>query len=55
MAEERLAMVEERRLIDEARRQLEQEQEKKMRLDQQVILNKGRVRPKLSFSLKPTV
>ncbi|KAH7961682.1 hypothetical protein HPB52_011223 [Rhipicephalus sanguineus] len=55
LAEERLAMVEERRLIDEARRQLEQEQEKKMRLDQQVILNKGRVRPKLSFSLKPTV
>lgn len=48
-------MIDERRRIDEARRQLELEQEKKMRLDQQVILNKGRVRPKLSFSLKPTV
>lgn len=46
-------MVEERRRLDEARRKLEQEQEKKMRQDQQVILNKGKVRPKLSFSLKP--
>lgn len=53
LAEERLAMVEEQRRIDEERHRLQREQEKQVKEEQMKILNKGKVRPKLSFSLKP--
>lgn len=46
-------MIEEQRRIDEERKRLMKEKEKKMKEEQQVILNKGKVRPKLSFSFKP--
>ena len=54
-AEERLAMVEEQRKIEEQRQRLRKEQEKRVKEEQKVILGKNNSRPKLSFSLKPAV
>lgn len=48
-------MVEEQRRIDEERQRLQRDQDKRIKEEQMRILNKGKVRPKLSFSLKPTV
>lgn len=52
-AEDRLAMVEEQRKIDEERQRLRKEQEKRIKEEQKKILGKNNSRPKLSFQLKP--
>lgn len=54
-AEERLAMVEEQRKIEEERQRLKKDQEKRLKEEQKKILGKNNSRPKLSFSLKPTL
>lgn len=51
-AEERLAMVEEQSKMEAERQKLKREQEKQTREEQRKILNKGKIRPKLAFSLK---
>lgn len=53
-AEERLLMVEEQRKLAEERARIEQEHKRLIKEEQQKILNKGKGRPKLSFSLKPS-
>ncbi|KAK3922470.1 UPF0430 protein [Frankliniella fusca] len=55
LAEERLQMVEEQRKIEEERQRLRKEQERRVKEEQKKILGKNNSRPKLSFSLKPTV
>jgi arginine/glutamate-rich protein 1 len=53
-AEERLAMVEEQRKIDEERQRMKRDQEKRTKEEQKKILGKNNSRPRLSFALKPT-
>ena len=50
-AEERLAMVEQQRKMEEDRQRMQREHEKRMRDEQYLILGKKNARPKLSFSL----
>uniref|UniRef100_W5MZ23 Arginine and glutamate rich 1b n=1 Tax=Lepisosteus oculatus TaxID=7918 RepID=W5MZ23_LEPOC len=54
LAEEQLKIVEEQRKIHEERMKLEQERQRQQKEEQKLILGKGKSRPKLSFSLKPT-
>lgn len=54
-AEERLSIIEEQRKMDEARQKMRKEHEKRVKEEQKMILGKNNSRPKLSFSLKPTV
>lgn len=53
-AEERLAMVEEQRRMDEERQRLQRQQEIRIKEEQKIILGKNNSRPRLSFALKPT-
>lgn len=48
-------MVEEQRKIDEERQRLRKDHEKRLKEEQKKILGKNNSRPKLSFSLKPTL
>lgn len=48
-------MVEEQRKIEEERQRLKKDQEKRLKEEQKKILGKNNSRPKLSFSLKPTL
>lgn len=41
--------------MDEARQKMRKEHEKRVKEEQKMILGKNNSRPKLSFSLKPTV
>lgn len=52
-AEERLAIIEEQRIMDEERQKMRKEHAKRTKNEQKVILGKNNSRPKLSFSLKP--
>lgn len=54
-AEERLSIIEEQRKMDETRQKMRKEHEKRVKEEQKMILGKNNSRPKLSFSLKPTV
>lgn len=48
-------MLEEQRRMDEEKQRLKKEQEKRVKEEQKKILGKNNSRPKLSFSLKPTI
>lgn len=54
-AEERLSIIEEQRKMDEERQKMRKEHAKRVKEEQKMILGKNNSRPKLSFSLKPTV
>lgn len=41
--------------MDEQRQKMRKEQEKRTKEEQKLILGKGNSRPKLSFSIKPTI
>jgi len=51
-AEERLQMVEAQRKMEEERLAFEKEQKRRIKQEQEVILNKKKARPKLSFGFK---
>lgn len=52
MAEERLAMVEQKRLMHEERLKMDEDKKKSKKAQQALILGKKGSRPKLSFSMK---
>lgn len=54
-AEERLSIIEEQRKMDEERQKMRKEHARRVKEEQKMILGKNNSRPKLSFSLKPTV
>jgi arginine/glutamate-rich protein 1 len=41
--------------MDEERQKMRKEQEKRAKQEQKIILGKGGTRPKLSFSIKPSL
>ena len=51
LAEEQLKLVEEQRKMLEQKQRMEDEDRKRKKSEQEVILNKKNARPKLSFSL----